>query len=161
MRVKTEITTGVRLVVQRRLPNSPRFIRNITHKLKQIRLVLMTCIDSELLCVLLFKCAIFRSTRTRGNFPLWSPPHFSRPWLLWLSWKMPRKSSHVLMMEMGELWSYGALVMGVIKTDSNVLVWGSYGPFSVPRWSSSMQRLLAPDAGGMIWSVAAASMSWI
>lgn len=67
MRAKTKITTGVRLVVQGSLPNSQRFIRKIKHKLKQIRLLLMAFIDSEQLCVLLFKCPILRSKQKGGN----------------------------------------------------------------------------------------------
>lgn len=113
----------------------------------------MTCIDSELLCLLLFKCP-FSVWHPQGEIsPLWSALSYSKPWLLWISWNIPRKSSHVLMMERGELWSYGALVMGVIKIDSNALVYGSCGAFfrlAVPQWSSSMQSLRAPAGGGKV-----------
>lgn len=96
-----------------------------SHKLKQIWLILMTCIDSELLCVLLFKCP-FSVWHPQGEIsPLRSALSYSKPCLLWLSWKIPRKSSHVLMMETGELWSYGVLVMGVIKIDSDALICGA------------------------------------
>lgn len=73
---------------------------------------------------------LFRLTSTRGKFPLCGRRcATANLWLLWLSWKIWRKSSHVLMMEMGELWSYGALVMGVIKIDSTALVCGSGAAF--------------------------------
>ncbi len=152
MRGQTEITIGFRAGAGAN--GTPRGSSvSGSHRLKQIRLILMTCIDSELLCVLLFKCP-FSVWHPQGEIsPLWSALSYGKPRLLWLSWKIPRKSSHVLMMERGELWSYGVLIMGVIKIDSNALVCGSCGAFirvSVPRWSSSMQSLRAPAGGGKV-----------
>ncbi len=161
MRGQTEITIGFRAGAGAN--GTPRGSSvSGSHRLKQIRLILMTCIDSELLCVLLFKCP-FSVWHPQGEIsPLWSALSYGKPRLLWLSWKIPRKSSHVLMMERGELWSYGVLIIGVIKIDSNAVVavelsfvFLSHGGVHQCKACELQQE------EGKFWSAAAASMTWI
>ncbi len=97
---------------------------------------------------------LFHLTSTRGNFPFVVCAELRQTSAALTFMKDPEKIlSCINDRGGGGLWSYGVLVMGVIKVDSNALVCGSCGAFLrvlVPWWRSSMQSLRAPAGGGKV-----------